>query len=274
MKQLAVILSTMVFFCSCQKLEFEITNLNNNTITVLGHGGMGLGSLYPMNSMESIMRCLDKGAHGTELDIQMTLDSVLVVFHHQELADKTNKEGLIHSMTWQDLKGAYYTGAPFLQFQVISLNELFGRLEDPSRFWFTLDCKLFPTTPNDSQYQKSFANAIVRLLDQFQLQEQIYIESKSVSFLSHLQSIKPSYKLFIYPSSFEAGLDIASTMGLYGITISTDNITAGQVAQAHDVGLFVALWNTNSHKKNEDAILKNPDCIQTDRLGHLLGLLN
>lgn len=274
MKQLAVILSTMVFFSSCKKEDFEITNLNNNTITVLGHGGMGLGSLYPMNSIESIKRCLDKGAHGTEVDVQMTLDSVLVAFHHQELADKTNKEGVVHSMTWQELKGAYYTDAPYMRCQVISLNELFARLEDPSHFWFTLDCKLYPTGTNEDQYHKTFANAIVRLLDQHQLHEQIYIESKSEAFLSHLQSLGTSYKLFIYPASFEEGLDKASAMGLYGITISTDNITVEQVSLAHDAGFFVAIWNTNSQKRNEDAILKNPDCIQTDRLGHLLGLLN
>ena len=264
----------MVFFSSCKKEEYEITNLNNNTITVLGHGGMGLGSLYPMNSTESIKRCLDKGAHGTEVDVQMTLDSVLVAFHHQELADKTSKKGLVHSMTWQELKGAYYTDAPYLRCQVISLNELFSRLEDPSHFWFTLDCKLYATGTNEDQYHRTFANAIVRLLDQHQLHDQIYIESKSETFLSNLQSLGSSYKLFIYPVSFEAGLAIASTMGLYGITISTENITAEQVAQAHDAGFFVAIWNTNSQKRNEDAILKNPDCIQTDRLGHLLGLLN
>jgi len=177
-------------------------------------------------------------------------------------------------MTWKEINGANYTDAPYMRCQVISLNELFARLEDPSRFWFTLDCKLYPTGTNEDQYHKIFANAIVRLLDQHQLHEHIYIESKSEAFLIHLQSLGSSYKLFIYPSSFEEGLDIASTMDLYGITISTDNITVEQVALAHDAGLFVAIWNTNSQKRNEDAIMKNPDCIQTDRLDHLLGLLN
>ena len=80
---------------SCKKNKEEILNLNNNKIDVLGHAGMGISSLYPINSAESLLACLHSGADGTELDVQLTMDNVLVAFHDASLSDKTNLSGII-----------------------------------------------------------------------------------------------------------------------------------------------------------------------------------
>jgi len=60
---------------------------------------------------------------------------------------------------------------------------------------------------------------------------------------------------------------------LYGITISTEGITKGQITLAHNEGLLVAIWNTHSNRKNRQAVEKNLDFIQTDRVKNLVDLL-
>ena len=79
-------------FPSCQKETFNINNLNGD-ILVMGHGGMGVSHAYPMNTFESIMHCINLGVDGTEIDVQMTKDGVLVAYHDKELSNKTNKCG-------------------------------------------------------------------------------------------------------------------------------------------------------------------------------------
>ena len=55
-KHLILTLSITFFFISCSKESFT----TDNNIIVLGHGGMGIGQTYPMNSYESILKSLNR----------------------------------------------------------------------------------------------------------------------------------------------------------------------------------------------------------------------
>ena len=102
----------------------------------------------------------------------------------------------------------------------------------------------------------------------------MYFESQNSDFLIKLKNDNPEYKLFIYPPSFEIGLEVALNIELFGITISTDEISREQIEIAHSNNLFVSIWNVNSKNANIAAINKNPDCIQTDKVKHLVNLLD
>lgn len=260
-------------FIACNKDDFDIVNLNGNRITALGHAGMGIGNTYPMNSYESIIKCLDIGMDGTEFDVQMTKDSVLVAYHDQDLSDKTNLKGLINSLNWDEIKNAHFTQALYLNYSIISLEQLFSHIENIRKYKFTFDCKLYTTNNNIRQFYESYINAVVNIIQKYQIENNVYIESQSIEFLDLCKNKMPDSKLFIYPSSFESGLDIALSKGLSGITISTRNITKEQIKIAHDHNLLVAIWNTHSKSDNIEAINKNPDFIQTDNVKNLVKLL-
>lgn len=257
---------------SCQKQEYEINNLNNNTISVLGHAGMGLGDLYPMNSFESLHKCLSLGTDGVEFDVQMSSDSVLVLFHDRNLSNATNLSATIHDHTWSELRDANYSQTFYLDYSLISLEDFFQSIDNIHSYIFTMDCKLYPSH-DESIYHSAFCNALTTIIEKHQLQDQVCIESQDIEFLKRLKQLNPVLKLFIYPANFESGFQTARTEGLYGITISTEDISTEQVLLAHQHQLRVAVWNTHSGKANEDAIRKNPDYIQTDKVVHLLKLL-
>ena len=258
---------------ACNKDEFNIVNLNGNRITALGHAGMGIGNTYPMNSYESIFKCLNLGMDGTEFDVQMTKDSVLVAYHSQDLSDETNLKGLINSLHWNEIKNAHYTQTPYLDYNIISLDQLFSNIENIQKYKFTFDCKLYTTNSNSIQFYKSYINAVINIIQKHQIENNVYIESQSIEFLDLFKNIKPDSKLFIYPSSFESGLDVALSKGLFGITISTRSITKEQIEIAHDNNLLVAIWNIHTESDNIEAINKNPDFIQTDKVNNLIKLL-
>ena len=93
------------------------------------------------------------------------------------------------------------------------------------------------------------------------MKDNVCIESHSKDFLTKLQNKNLDYKLFIHPTSFEAGLQIAIDRNLYGIVISATIITKEQVQLSHQHGIRVALYNTYSQSKNIEAIKKNSDII-------------
>ena len=273
MKKIIAISFAFFLILSCKKEDINIINLEGNKIIALGHAGMGIGNTYPMNSSESILKCLNLGMDGTEFDVQMTRDSVLVAFHNQELSSNTNLSGHINALSWTELKKAHYTQTPYLNYSIVSLEDLFSNIINISQYKFTFDCKLYTDNSNINQFYESYINAIVKIVQKHDIENNIYIESQSEEFLKLFKSKKPNYKLFIYPSSFESGLDIAQSLNLYGITISTRNVTKEQIKIAHNNNLRVAVWNTHSKSANEEAINKNPDFIQTDRVRHLIKLL-
>ncbi len=265
----------MIFFLSfsCQKEELDIQNLNGQTILALGHGGMGVGHHYPMNSFESVQACLHHGMDGSEIDIQMTRDSVLVLYHGRDLSDLTDMKGVIHTMLWSEVQHAVYTFTPHASYSIISLDQLFANLTDVQDYTFTFDCKLYTQSREITAYYATFIRAIQRTIQQYQMGKKVYIESQSRDFLLLLKEKIPDSKLFIYPSSFEEGLETAISLGLYGITISTRNITREQIRKAHDHHIKVAIWNVHTHSDQVRAVRKNPDIIQTDHVRSLIKLL-
>ncbi len=269
-------LLTLFFFASCEKeiIIFEIDNLNRDMITVLGHGGMGIASTYPMNSFESIANCINLGTDGSELDIQMTSDGVLVAFHDYDLSTKTNLKGVVNSLTWEQVKNGHYNETPYMSYAVISLDQLFSNIANVSEYRFTFDCKLYRETNDDEAYFNQFAEAIIAIAEKYNLERKICIESADKVFLKILQAKRSRYRLFIYPESFDEGMSIAKELGLFGITISNNLISSEQVEIAHNEGLRIAVWDAHNEPENYEAVQKNPDFIQTDDVKYLVGLLS
>lgn len=274
MQKLIISSFILILISSCKKLEYTIENLNNNKITVFGHGGMGVKSNYPINTFESIINCLNSGADGSEMDVQVTKDSVLVAYHPKYLEDNTNIRGMINTLTWKEVKKARYKGLPYLKYSILSLDELFRNINNPAQYHYTFDCKSYnaPTVDGFTFYTQ-FSNALIKIIEKYNLQNSVFIESREKDFLAMVKSKRGNYKLFTYPLNFEDGLAIAQELTLYGISTSTEDITKDQIALAHSKNFRVAIWNIDSKKKNREAILKNPDFIQTDELKYLMKLL-
>ena len=263
-----IVLLISIFSC---RGDYEINNLNGNTIGVMGHGGMGIEHLYPLNSFESIQNCLNVGADGTEIDVQMTKDSVLVAFHDEQLEDATFLEGQIYEKNWDEIKEATYMFPPYAQYKVVRLDELFSNLSNPTDYTYFLDCKNFKPDTTEI-YNNTFTNALIQLIDDHQLENNVIVELKRTALIRTLKNKRPDFKIFIY-RGIEDGIPIANEFELEGITAAINTFTKAEVAEAHALGIMVAAFNTHTKKRNIEAIQKNVDFIQTDKVNHLVKLL-
>lgn len=265
---LIVFISSILIF-SCTKEDYVVDNLHNK-IFVLGHGGLGVGKAqYPLDSYEGIQKALSMGADGSEIDIQITKDSVLVCFHDHYLEEATDGTGEIYSKNWDEIENSTYKGDPYTVYKIFSLDWMFSTTQD-SIHKFTFDIKF--TNPDQSEASRDiFQRALIRLIEKYNLAKNVTIESPSVDFLTAFKQKKPDYNLFIY-TDFDNALSTAKNLGLQGITVKADEVSAEQVSKAHEAGIMVAVFST-THRNHEEVIKKNVDIIQTDDLEDLVARL-
>lgn len=262
----------IIFLQSCTKFSHEVSNLNGDEIQVLGHGGMGIHSGMPMNSLASIRSSIAEGSDGVELDVQMTSDGVLVAYHDAFLEESTCGYGRVHDWTWDRIDGLYYSDIHlFSNYPLMRLKDIFDAVENSSDYRYSFDCKLYTQTDSMDAYRSEFSSRVLEFIAQYGLY--CSIESKDTSFLNLCKGNETGSALLYYPSTFEEGMDQVIKHGFDGLSISTHAISAQEVEEAHAQGLWVSLWNVRTRSRNKEAVLKNPDCIQTDRLKHLLDLL-
>ena len=73
---------------------------------ILGHRGSTKIKKYPENTLQAFIEAIELGADGIELDVRMTKDNQLVVFHDSDLsrlAGINTKLSKIYSMELQDI---------------------------------------------------------------------------------------------------------------------------------------------------------------------------
>ena len=77
-------------------------------VTVYAHAGMSLyeeRTIYPANSFDGIKNSVEVlNAEGIEIDIQLTRDSVLVLFHDPKITNSPGFDGCIGMYNWDVLK--------------------------------------------------------------------------------------------------------------------------------------------------------------------------
>lgn len=262
----------MPLFFSCQKAKVS-AEIELDQIKALGHAGMGDHSIYPRNSLESVSHCLDAGASGSEIDVQLTSDSVLVAFHDETLSTKTDLEGIIHSLTWEEIKNGHYNFGPYKKFKIMSLEDLFSSsLISPDHI-LTFDCKLI-TESDEEEYKKLFSRALCSFIQIHDIVERVNIESSDMTFLRLLRNSDLPLNLFVYSYNAEEGLTSALTDKLTGVTIANDLISEEQVKALHAANIKVAIWKVEAYEENLVAVEKGPDYIQTDDIKSLIKIKN
>lgn len=125
-----VLLYVFISLLSCKK-NISVNNLNGDKIGCFGHAGMGSRSVYPANTMESFKTCLNNGADGTEMDLQVTRDGVLVIFHNEDLSSVTACGGIIRDLNWSEIDACRINSPVFKHLNVISFEEFIQKIRNP-----------------------------------------------------------------------------------------------------------------------------------------------
>ena len=111
----------------------EHSYFGTGRIVVLGHRGSPQEA--PENTLPSFRKALEQGADGVELDVHLTCDGALVVFHNYTLSGTTGSRGFLAKRTLEELKeldagfsfSREYAGTPIPTFTEVVEASIKGR---------------------------------------------------------------------------------------------------------------------------------------------------
>lgn len=270
----AYVLSFFVFGgISCQS-DDPTPNPHAKTIEIIGHGGNGFQTYYqnlPENSWPSFEKALfGLGIDGVEMDIQMTADGALLLYHDQNLITQTNCSGCIRQKQLEDVKDCVYrfgqsSSAPkLLSFEsfLTKTAPLHGTVS------FYLDLKFFENCRTNGEdfaaYFEEMSPNLTTLLESYDLVNSTVIEFSNENVLANFKQNYPNFTAYHYQSNFANEIAATIESGADGIVIMNDRITKAQVKNAHAQGLKVCILTGGTLSSIRDAIDKGPDAIQTD----------
>jgi len=246
---------------SCKKIPDTINNINGGEIEVLSHAGEN--QLHPWNSFPSIEKAMKNGADGVEVDVQVSNDSVLVLYHEAYLDIKTKGEpGRVEALSWDSLKQIEYKRSSHT---LIHLDSVINGFDD---IQISLDLK--PYTDSFSTKYIPYLVEVIARYNRIYGIEDMYIESTSKTLLKSLYLSNNNYQLFYYTNHIDSCIELGKRINLTGISIKDDLITQEDVEKAHDHQLKVMVWDIYNANANNKNILKHVDIIQTDALKHLV----
>jgi glycerophosphoryl diester phosphodiesterase len=274
---ITVLLGYILLVYSCQKEEKRvIDNLNNGKITIIGHAGAGFSSLnnpIPENSMTSIKKAIELyGAEGVEIDVQLSADNNLFLYHDEYLNSSTNFQGCIHSHSTAELKNCLYNNSnekiATLEecLQYCSSRKYFPRIFIDTRL--KVDCE---SNLDHDKFTKEYADQLYALICKYNAESWVCVESDDSNFLNLIKAKNKKIALFL-DGTIAVNLISALENNFTGIVVSNRSCTKEQVKQAHMKGIYVCIFEAYNRQEIKQAIEKSPDIIQTDNI-QLLKLL-
>jgi len=271
-KNVVVILFVSIFFLQCtENNKYSDDTFFGSKVIVLGHRGMGQLYKMPGNSLDAIHPVIGIGANGTEVDVQLTKDSVLVLFHDNEMDLLSNCNGKIFESEWSEIKKCKYYSVENNVF-VASVEELFLSVDNLQNLYFSFDCKIDHSVEKPEEYQDKFLRAIKQLFNKYNMTNNVLIEGR-IHFLKRAQQLGLKNKLFFMCDLNEDNVEIAHTNNFFGVSVELSNI--GEYSQlVHQKGLYLMAYSPKTFYENKKALELGADIIQTDKPISLLKILN
>jgi glycerophosphoryl diester phosphodiesterase len=267
------VICILFLFAQCkEKEEYTDDTFSNSKVMVLGHRGMGTMYKMPGNTYQSVAPAVAIGLDGCEVDIQMTKDTVLVLYHDHLLNPATTCNGRIYESDWSDIKQCKYYAWENGIF-INSVEDLFNKLPGLANLYFSFDCSKVDTDVEDlNLYKNQYLRAIRRLCNKYNMSNHIFLEG-DVDLLQKAQSLGMTNELFLFSYLDNDAINAASINHFFGISTCLDWVKV-PVDSAHAKGLYVMVWSPNNLSQNKEVLKAKADIIQTDDPISILKLLN
>lgn len=287
MKKVLTIFVFILAIAACKEEVFDIENLSDNKVFVVGHGGAGFISPtnnIPENSMKSLELTIEGyNADGIEVDVQLSKDSQLVLYHDDFLRTKTGcRQGRINNYNWEEIKNCRYKKD---YFGSISVDERLALLEEPLAKFSRR--KIKPQVHLDIRYNNFdssqmsrekfydiFSRKILDLIEKYNAEDWVFCGTGDPVLLKLLYKRNPRVKLFYEGYGIDDMLQLKSELDYFGIVVSNDNISKEDVELAHANGLRVAIFNLRALPANKEGLRKSPDYLITDNVTLLQDILH
>ncbi len=213
------------------------------------------------NSLRSLVKADSIGAWGSEFDVWMTADGVLVVNH-----DATFEGITIETAKWKQLKDMRLkNGEP--------LPTLEQMLECGKSLKTRLVVEMKPHTCREQEQEA--ARKIVKMVKRMGLEDRVEYITFSLQGMKHLKELAPEGTPVYYLNGELSPAQLAE-LGMAGIDYSIRVMREHPqwIDEAHSLGMKVNVWTVNSDRDMQWCINYGVDFITTNAPEKLQQLLN
>lgn len=200
---------------------------NRKKILVGGHRGCVCEHFE--NTILAMERALADGADYLEIDIQITADGEIVVYHDTELSKQTSLQGYVHSYTLAELRAA--------RPEINTLAEVFA-WAGSRKAYLMLELK---SVPLDMQ-EKGFwlIEVLVKMVHEYNVQDQVLAFGADYMVLKHLKQLEPSFPIgLIVPFVPQDPVALMKEMDAILYLSYIYNMTEEMIADLHQAGYLV-----------------------------------
>ncbi len=209
---------------------FELRRERNGRPLLVGH--RGAMDVAPENTLPAFEAGLAGGADLLELDVQLTADEQVILFHDTDLFIKTGIRGLIGDFTADYLRtldvGGYFD-PQFAGLHMPLLDEMLAWAKD--RVALMIELKHGPI------FDPRLDQHVVRLIEQYKMVDQVVIVSFDQFALGRVKQLNSNLTVsLIYVGRFCDPLALIGDIPLDALSPATDFLTQDEVKLIHKAG--------------------------------------
>lgn len=213
----------------------------------------GASGMAPENTIAALRLAVDAGATMVELDVQVTRDDTLVVFHDDTLERTTNGYGALCEKTYDELyaldAGSWF-GRQFAGQHIPRLQQALDVLA--GKVYLNIEIK--PMHAN-LEHARAIA-AIVNLIDQYQMAPYTAFSSFDHSALVYIKSIKSTLHTVALniPGDNRLPSRVIKTCGADGYGCSLEELNAERSENCHHHRIPLGVYTVNTPQELEYAL--------------------
>ena len=214
----------------------------------------GASAYAPENTLPAFAIARELGAYEVEIDVVLSSDDVVMLFHDTKMDEKTNRTGVARDYTAQELRdtdiGSWfdrthpevekkYAGTP-----LIALSELFDAMGRD--LYYHVEIK---------SHESDLPRRTLQVIDAYGLRDRVMITSFSLEQLQRVRALDLRVPIgHLIAGDFVAGVDRAVAEGFNQVGIPVRSLTPEIVAYGHSRGLEVRAWWISSDADMDRAI--------------------
>ncbi len=238
--------------------------LNMKKPLVFGHRGYKIK--FPENTLISFEEAVKVGCPAIELDVMLSSDRHVVVFHDEILERTTNGKGHVSKTTLSQLKdldaGSWFDHS-FKNTRIPELSEVFDSLGRKALINVEIKKECFEKSfPNDS-----IEHQVLELINSFNLRSRVIISSFSGEIIKRIKAIDPNIETAYIFDNIPEDLDEHIAAGIFSVHISKKIADVNFVKLMHKKKIKVFVWTVNKVKDYNQLIKNGVDGIFTDNPG-------
>ncbi len=224
----------------------------------------GSSSVSPENTLSAFHQAVRDGADAVELDVQLSRDGKVVVFHDRRLERTTDGHGELADQTFEELRslsaGAWFSH-DFVAERIPALHDVIRAL--PSKIGVNVEIKSDPRRP---YLARRLAEECCRIAGGEG--HRVLFSSFSYRTLRFLKSRRPLIATgLLYHPVLHLGRSpaaLAQSCGANYLFVSGSMVRKRLVEASHRAGLRVGEYTVNSNKRLERAVRYGLDAVFTD----------